>query len=402
MGKLDIVTFNMLAPCYKRLSVRDETGRKRREANSNWHHRAENTVKLFRTELLANYQIIALQEFWQDEEYQSKFGPLFQSLGYSVHKLYRHPTRKSDAVALLVKTAELVVRGSKNVHLCSIGDRVALILWLFHKPTGRNLFVANTHLSFPHSDDDRRKQMQQMKDLTNAMDSFAAQQSMPWATKVILGDFNVEATSNVCEHLRRDGYFSCLEVDPPQKNGHFRSGNGKSSKSSSSRSSRSDRIQEGSDEKKTGENSAPFQSNNGAGAAAAAAAGAVQRKLNSMRSSVAGRFVTHRTHRHEDLGVDHIFVKPEIWLHESDSPPTPSRAAVGGGGEGYAVGMGTVAERIAGGAASEPSSLPASVFVNNSLVLPTSSDITTWNERFTISDHRPVGARLIFARKSTQ
>jgi hypothetical protein len=168
------VTFNLLAPCYKRLDDRPRsllTGRRVRESDEVliWTERADATLEFFDLELLPHASILALQEFWLDERYAAMFREAFDTNGYEIRTLQRTGL-KTDAVALAIKRSEFTVMGCTDVTLCTLGDRVALLLWLRHIRTGRNVLVANTHLSFPHSYFDRVFQMRQMKTLTMCID----------------------------------------------------------------------------------------------------------------------------------------------------------------------------------------------------------------------------------------
>jgi len=295
MGEFSVVTFNMLAPCYKRLEERDLLGRNRREADMGWQDRANETLAFFEGELLKNFQVVSLQEFWLNEDYHQQFKRLVSRLGFSLYTLRRHATRKEDAVAIMVQTSELRVKSYENVFLCSASDRVALVMWLEHKETKKNVIVANTHLSFPHTAKDVVNQKIQMEQLLLAMDAFAtAKCGCPDASRIVMGDFNVEGSSEVCDMLRARGYHSSVDVSPPP----IVAGDNKSS----------------------------------------------------------SEFVSHRTHRHEDLGVDHIFVKPEAFVEESKK---------------------------------------GSFFASDTRVLPDSAPSTAWDEEFSISDHRPVGAKVV-------
>lgn len=76
-------------------------------------------------------------------------------------------------------------------------------------------------------------------------------------------------------------------------------------------------------------------------------------------------FVSHRTHRNEDLGVDHIFLRPQYpTSHSVSTTKTPC------------------------------------LFVKETTVLPTQISCSTWPEAFTISDHRPVISTMVFGEKS--
>ena len=245
-----------------------------------------------------------------------------------------------DAVAIVVKTSEFDILARHNVNLNSL-DRIALLLWLRHKATGKNLLLANTHLSFPHTSLDRMFQMRQMSTLVSEMDLFEKRHKLEAAavTRVIMGDFNVEAWSPVCAHLRQEGYVSGLDATTPRRPGQdalLVAGQGEEGE----------------------------------------AEGEGNRRAYKP-------WVSHRTHRGEDLGVDHIFVKPELeWGSESGD------AGAQGAGAGAGPGAGAVSSPLPVGG----------VFVGEALVLPTEIPSESWPLDFTVSDHRPVRVRLVFGR----
>ena len=145
LASIDVLTFNMLAPCYKRMSTRNATGRRHRESYDRkaWRPRAERTFDFFREEIFPSASIIALQEFWMgEEEYKKMFLDEFERQGFEVLTLQRtgdkvrpsysfplllnstnnhrnpnpapaplyctaRPTPQMDAVALVVKTSEI-------------------------------------------------------------------------------------------------------------------------------------------------------------------------------------------------------------------------------------------------------------------------------------------------------
>ena len=216
-GDFRITSWNLLAPCYKRMSTRDITsGRRMRESHlqSKWLARAQNTLSFLREEIYPTSSIIALQEFWLDDKYVSMFTEDFKRQGFDLRILQRTGL-KDDAVALVINNDVFEIKGSENVSLCTQGDRVALLLWLCHRKTGKNVLIANTHLSFPHNVFDRMNQMRQMQTLTEVIDRYATNNVIGLCTRIILGDFNVEAESPVCNHLREAGYFSAFETCRP-------------------------------------------------------------------------------------------------------------------------------------------------------------------------------------------
>jgi hypothetical protein len=227
------------------------------------------------------------------------------------------------------------ILGRRDVYLCTHGDRVALILWLRHKSTGKHFVVANTHLSFPHNKFDRLNQVRQMQMLTEAMDMFAKQSGIKRSTRMIMGDFNVESESPVCDHLRDLGYYSAFEVKPPSwrdpsdPQGRMKdatpaapqsddSGIAVVKEACTSNQRTSVRIKDES------ELSSSHRTHCEAECAkrreclddadCELCEGDEERcdTINSRNNYYfAPQFVSHRTHRREDLGVDHIFICPE-------------------------------------------------------------------------------------------
>jgi len=384
IGDFNIATFNLLAPCYKRLNTRDVfSGRRYREASDipRWTTRAKDTLEFFKNELYPT-SIIALQEFWLEENYRKRFQMEFEAEGYELRTLQR-TGKKMDAVALAIKRSVFEIKGSSNVLLCSQGDRVALLLWLLHRVTGKNVLVANTHLSFPHNVFDRMNQMRQMQTLTEAIDAFIKDNNVGTATHIITGDFNVEAQSPVCDHLRESGYFNCFEVSPP-------------SLTMGEPTSPTTLAQKSIGFPQTTTNpSKPIV------------------PLTSYPSNVV-RFVSHRNHRSEEVGVDHIFVKPEYEVMEPNHPRIQNSSGDKeiSGSTGHREAEMNINEtktevgylsssRLRRNSKIEelPTTFNGAVFVKDSSVLPRNLSCTQWpHEEFTISDHRPVGSTLIFAR----
>ena len=108
--------------------------------------------------------------------------------------------------------------GSESLILCHMTDRVALLLWLRHKSTHRDVLIATTHLSFPHLTVDSNNQLYQMKMITSLIDSFIDINKIKSPTSIITGDFNAEYDSLVCNHLLHKGYNCCSKMSPPINN----------------------------------------------------------------------------------------------------------------------------------------------------------------------------------------
>ena len=310
LTQLSIASFNLLAPCYKRLS-QEYSGKTPRESSQQiiWEERAKKTLEFFELFLFPDIQIIGVQEFWVAPSYQSIFRNYCDSYGYTLHCLQRTGI-KADAVAFMVHES-LEVMAHQDVHLCSISDRVALLLWVRDRKSAIDLVVANTHLSFPHSDFDRFNQLRQIYYLTDAIDTFAKSHGIEGVDKIVLGDFNVVDKSGVCDHLRLCGYLSSLQLRPPE--------------------------------------------------------------ASSGCALDMSRLVTHRNHRKEEVGVDHIFIK--------------RGSSSSGNGESV--------DTTISGTDEKPK---MNAYLSSTAVLPEYLDASAWAEDFTISDHRPVCANFVIAR----
>ena len=243
VASIDIVSWNILAPCYRRLEANSELGIRLREGHDKkaWLKRATDTLS-FLENMFNSYkteggpEIVALQEFWMKDEYKDMFFLLFQKYGYECRTCKR-PGSKMDSVCILVKKEEYTIEDQKDVRLLG-GDRVALLLKVKHKRSGRICYIANTHLSFPHCTLDRRTQQKQMEALIAMISDFSGSKGSKenksknkdekkngQETKqgegegegkklfsVVLGDFNVEQNSSVCQMLSHAGFVSCLQV----------------------------------------------------------------------------------------------------------------------------------------------------------------------------------------------
>ena len=88
----NIVTFNLLAPCYKRLpTINPATGRRDRESSNQllWKSRRNATLEFFSQNIFPIASVIALQEFWLDDGYKTKFTSELNKNGYELKSLPR-------------------------------------------------------------------------------------------------------------------------------------------------------------------------------------------------------------------------------------------------------------------------------------------------------------------------
>jgi exonuclease III len=233
-----LTTFNLLAPCYKRVdegALRASTpqtipsdrgllgalqealaGGRQRESDYDpmWRARAKDTLD-FVCSSLSQSDIICFQEYWFEESYQALFRDRLEK-DYSFHT-YQRTGRKADGIAVLLRRGSSLEVVAQSGHaLGSVGDRVALMLHLKQKSSSgeeRSIVLANTHLTFPHNTFDRQNQQQQIDDLTKAIDTFVDSELLPSDTpRIVVGDFNVEEADPVCAHLRDVGYRSAFST----------------------------------------------------------------------------------------------------------------------------------------------------------------------------------------------
>ncbi len=289
--------------------------------------------------------IIGLQEFWLDAAYRAPFDRAFSAAGYDVFTTKRTAHGKHDAVALLVRSVDLSVRARCDVQLLSEGDRVALLLHIVQRATGLHIVVANTHLTFPHTKADSEQQLREVRALLRATDRFCEQQGVPAdSLRVVMGDFNVSQHSPACALLQQAGYSAAFLMEPPVNGLPAPSaGAGCEGQAYMSRSrllSRTSLLSSegGSDlegEKEKKEETEKKEEK--------------EKEKQRPVGDVPG-WVSHRTHRQEELGVDHVFLR-----------------------------VGAERQRLE---------------VYDTSVMPEALPCAAWMDAFQLSDHRPVRATV--------
>ena len=173
---------------------------------------------------MSSSDIICLQEFWFDPEYETIFRSALAH-DYDFHTVKR-TGGKSDGVAVLLRCGRWDVQSSVGLSLSQIGDRVALIMHLRSRRDvggiddgggcggvgqGEDLILVNTHLAFPHNALDRANQMEQIEVVTEGVEAVVRGAGLPTMTpRVVVGDLNVEGTDQVCRHLGTNGFRSAF------------------------------------------------------------------------------------------------------------------------------------------------------------------------------------------------
>ncbi len=373
--EMSMVSFNLLAPCYKRLATRNNQGRRMRESQDDalWNERAQKTLKFLQDEIVKDASIIGLQEYWLEESYRDLFEPIFEQSGYDMRVLKRKG-EKSDSVVLLVKKDEIDILETKEVQLLSNGDRVALILHLRQCSTDTQMILANTHLSFPHTSLDTMIQMRQIVALTESVNNFHEEVTRSLGElnhkrvhRIIMGDFNQSLDSPLCDHLRGAGYVSAFEICPPPLSPSINMNLQSQMSIRDNSDSKPDyRMQRNASSSTLGSSFDATDPSVGDGAGETP-------PLSPDGSE--GSWVSHFTHRREEVGVDHVF------FYDPTAEPPPQRASPQGG----VTAMPDTEGAVAGN----------KLLIRASEVLPSDLACATWESGFDISDHRPIGVKLV-------
>ena len=186
-SNLSVCTFNILAPCYKRLSSEND-----RESayESIWRSRHLSIINLLQS---LQPHLICLQEFWLSDR---SFVDLYESQLSSKYSAYyvRRTHGLDDGLAIFVDRTHFQVIDKVDLLLHDIGNRVGLLLHL--QFNGESLLLVNIHLTFPHHSADRRLRLTQMKKFLQLIEEYQMKKNLLDQCSIILcGDFN-ESSEN--------------------------------------------------------------------------------------------------------------------------------------------------------------------------------------------------------------
>ncbi|CAF2676249.1 unnamed protein product [Rotaria sp. Silwood2] len=179
---LSVCTFNILAPCYKRLSSEHD-----RESfyHSLWQKRHLSIINLLQS---LEINLICLQEFWLKN---SLFIQLYKSNLSSKYSFYtlQRTGFLDDGLAILVDSKRFKVVDKYDIKLNDIGNRIGLLLNLEFNE--KNILLINLHLTFPHYRFERRLRLKQMKRFLDLIYNYQVSKNLLNKSSIILcGDFN--------------------------------------------------------------------------------------------------------------------------------------------------------------------------------------------------------------------
>ncbi|KAI9918544.1 hypothetical protein PsorP6_011583 [Peronosclerospora sorghi] len=185
---LTLMTFNLLAPCYFRHGGRVES-----EDKTAFLSRAQAAIEAIKRE---QCDVICLQEFWFNREYQREFEQAFEST-HHLHAVKR-PGIKEDGLAVFVNKQKLELRHVENVELPQeAGDRVALLLHIATKwnraiarVPERSFILVNSHLTFPHNHMYSSLRLNQIDRVLASVRKYVAHNELHDVPVLLCGDFN--------------------------------------------------------------------------------------------------------------------------------------------------------------------------------------------------------------------
>jgi mRNA deadenylase 3'-5' endonuclease subunit Ccr4 len=201
---LSVCTFNILSPCYKRLSSEHD-----RESayESLWQARHLSIIKLLQS---LEINLICLQEFWFKN---SLFAQLYQSNLSSKYSFYtlRRTGFLDDGLAILVDSKNVQFVNKCEFKLNDIGHRIGLLLHL--EFDGKPLLLFNVHLTFPHYRFERHVRLKQIKKFLDLIHDYQLSKNLVNKCSIILcGDFNSSYHNDPVYHIIEKHYQSSYKL----------------------------------------------------------------------------------------------------------------------------------------------------------------------------------------------
>lgn len=329
--RFSLVTFNILAPCYKRLPVSAQEAdqptnsddKPRRVFESEFENKfLPRNVAICDQLLATKADIICLQEYWSgsDAVQAVYIDKLCRLGGYELRTLERtsHWRSRTDGLATFVKKDRLVLEDTRDILYHDCGDRVALMLVLSLLPKKgssvppQRFICVNTHLLFPHNEYSTKIRLREVTKLLGYVESYKQKElctdicsrSDVRLPVIIAGDFNGSPQGAVFKYMQSQNFRAALQeacnlslqpsATPTALSlaSAIRHDNDFAHSSSSSTSSAS---------------SASSSSSSSSSSSVAS---------TSLTPNSWNRWISHRSHRNVNVAVDHVF-----YLNPSEQTP---------------------------------------------------------------------------------
>ncbi|DAZ92541.1 TPA: hypothetical protein N0F65_012771 [Lagenidium giganteum] len=187
MHTLSLMTFNVLAPCYFR-----HGGRLESDDPTAYMARAQALIHAVQRE---QCDLICLQEYWFNRQYQEPFRQAFKRSHY-LHTIKR-PGNKEDGLAMFVDKHKFDIHHVQHIEFDNAGDRVALMMhvatkWNRHETPlpQRSFLLINSHLTFPHCDIYKEMRLSQIQLVLDSVRRYVRHEKLHHAPVLMCGDFN--------------------------------------------------------------------------------------------------------------------------------------------------------------------------------------------------------------------
>lgn len=204
-SNMSVATFNVLAPCYKAVGSGDLESN-HPELYTRRHRAIADFIKS-----MGPIDVLCLQEWWFQKDVQH----IYKDALESTHQLFpfKRPFFKQDGLMIAVAN-HITVKDSRYITFEDRGLRCAILLHVQvpgPQPDAApvDMIIANTHLTFPHDDEDERVRCRQGVHLRETLHQYSLERSghadMP---TIVMGDFNGVAESGLGIDYADNGFVS--------------------------------------------------------------------------------------------------------------------------------------------------------------------------------------------------
>ena len=227
---LTVTTFNVLAPCYKRVKQPDGTTAMEASNRATALDRQTRVLDLI-TRL--NSTCVCLQEFWHaDAATAELYATALRRAGYTFHVTPRTGGRP-DGLLTAVRDDAFEVVETRDILFNDCGDRVATLVHLrprvaaFRAPADASasfgdVLLVNTHLLFPHNSNSTLIRLRESFKILEYLHEYqeyhrgalASRTSAPTRRLpvVMCGDFNGTSRGAVARFLSSQGFVSAYDA----------------------------------------------------------------------------------------------------------------------------------------------------------------------------------------------